>query len=76
MKEFFRRLAVKLTGFKALFTMAVLALLVIHDLSPENADVMNVLILAVLGTKAVQYTTGAVMAIKKVKPIDADEEDV
>ena len=55
MKEFFIRLAEKMTGFKALFTAAVLTILVLHDLSPENADTMGVLIMAVLGAKAAQY---------------------
>lgn len=55
MKEFLIRLSYKLTGFKALFTAAVLAILVLHDLSPENADVMTALIITVLGAKVAQY---------------------
>jgi len=74
MKEFFIRLAYKVTGFKALFTAAVLAVLVIHDLSPENADVMIALILAVLGTKAVQYGK-EVMQEMKAKKEESDGED-
>jgi len=72
MKEFFTRLAFKLTGFKALFTAAVLAILVLHDLSPDNADVMIALIVAVLGTKAAQYGKDVFMEMKKEK---ADAED-
>ena len=64
MKEFFTRLAFKLTGFKSLFTAAVLAILVLHDLSPENADVMTVLIVTVLGAKAVQYGADVFKAMK------------
>ena len=67
MKEFLIRLSYKLTGFKALFTAAVLAILVAHDLSPENADVMTVLILAVLGVKAVQYGKEVVQDMHKEK---------
>lgn len=67
MKEFFIRLAIKLSGFKALFTAAVLAILVVHDLSPENADVMTVLIITVLGAKAVQYGTEVLKAMQKGK---------
>ena len=64
MKELFIRLLAKLTGFKALFTAAVLAILVLHDLSPDNADVMTVLIITVLGAKAVQYGADALAKIK------------
>jgi hypothetical protein len=67
MKEFLIRLSYKLTGFKALFTAAVLAVLVVHDLSPENADVMIALILAVLGTKAAQYGKEVVLEMRKEK---------
>lgn len=70
MKEFFTRLAYKLSGFKALFTMAVLVILVMHDLSPENADVLVKLIYAVLGAKAVQYGADIVKAMQKKEPKD------
>jgi hypothetical protein len=64
MKEFLNRLAEKLSGFKALFTIAVLALLVFHPFTATNASVLTNLIYAVLGAKAVQYVTGAAMAVK------------
>ena len=64
MKEFFTRLAYKLTGLKALFAAAVLGVLVAHDLSPENADVLTVLIVTVLGAKAVQYGADVVKSMK------------
>ncbi len=64
MKEFFTRLAYKLTGLKAIFAAAVLAILVLHDLSPDNADVMTVLIVTVLGAKAVQYGADVIKEMK------------
>jgi len=73
MKEFFIRLSYKLTGFKSLFTAAVLAILVLHDLSPENADVLTVLIITVLGAKVAQYGKEVVQAMRKEKP-DVDAE--
>lgn len=73
MKEFFTRMAYKLSGFKSLFTMAVLAILVMHDMSPENADVLSVLIITVLGAKAVQYGTEAIKSIKNQRPPDAED---
>lgn len=76
MKEFFTRLAYKATGFKFLFTSAVLGVLVLHDLSPENADVMIALIATVLGAKAVQYATGAFMAVKGKGEDDDSEAEV
>ncbi len=72
MKEFFTRLAFKLTGLKAMFGAAVLAILVVHDLSPENADVMSVLIVTVLGAKAVQYGAD-VLKVMKGKGDDESE---
>lgn len=59
MKAILNRLAIKLTGHKALFTTAVLGILVLHDLSPENATVMDTLIISVLGVKAAQYAKEA-----------------
>ena len=77
MKEFFIRLAYKATGFKFMFTTAVLGVLVLHDMSPENADVMITLVVTVLGAKAVQYGTGALMSIKsKDKEGDDGEAEV
>lgn len=67
MKEFLLRLSYKLTGFKSLFTAAVLAILVLHDLSPENADVLTVLIITVLGTKVAQYGANVLKEMKGKK---------
>ena len=64
MKELLTRLAYKTSGFKSLFTAVVLALLVMHDFSPENAGVLTDLILAVLGAKAVQYMAEAAVKLK------------
>lgn len=75
MKEFFIRLAYKLTGLKALFAMAVLAILVLHDLSPENADVMTKLIYSVLGAKAAQYAAEATAGTLKARRAEKDAED-
>jgi hypothetical protein len=72
MKEILYRLAIKLSGHKALFTMAVLAILVLHDLSPDNADVMKVLIGMVLGVKAVQYGKEAFEKLRGGKEEDGD----
>lgn len=64
MKEFLQRLAFKLSGHKALFTIILLALLVLHDFSPENADVIKSLVYAVFGAKAVQYVKDAVQSAR------------
>ena len=71
MKEFLadlgRRLAYKTSGFKSLFTIAVLASLWLHDFSDNNADVLMFLVGTVLTAKVAQYVTDAVKDIKKGK---------
>ena len=59
MKDLIKRIGVKLSGHKALFTIAVLAIICFVQLSPTNAGVLEKLIYAVLGAKAMQYAAGA-----------------
>lgn len=58
-KSLLSRLAYKTTGFKSLFTIAVLAALWLHDFSAENVDALVALMGFVLGAKAVQYVADA-----------------
>ncbi len=60
MKDIVKRLAVKLTGHKAMFTVAVLVILCFVQLSATNAGVLEKLIFAVLGAKAAEYAMHAV----------------
>lgn len=67
MIDIIKRFAYKTTGFKSLFVIAVLTVLLLHDFSPVNGDVLMRLIEFVLGAKAVQY---AAQAIKEMKGKD------
>ena len=58
-KQIMERLYVKLVSFKAMLTVAIIVVLVTHNFTPENADVLRDLIYAVLGAKAVQYAAAA-----------------
>lgn len=58
-KSLLSRLAYKTTGFKSLFTIAVLASLWLHDFTAENVDALIALMGFVLGAKAVQYAADA-----------------
>jgi hypothetical protein len=60
-KDILSRLAYKTTGFKSLFTIAVLASLWLHDFSDANVDALIALMGFVLGAKAVQYVADAVV---------------
>ena len=56
MKDFFVRLINKITGHKALYTTAILAIVLTRpELSAGSSDVINNLTYAVLGAKSVQY---------------------
>jgi hypothetical protein len=59
-KNILSRLAYKTTGFKSLFVIGVMVALVMHQFSPQNADVLKFLIGFVLGAKALQYAADAV----------------
>ena len=54
-KQMLERAAIKILSFKSLFAIGVLVVLTQVELTAQNADVMNKLIYAVLGAKAVQY---------------------
>jgi hypothetical protein len=64
-KDLLSRLAYKTTGFKSLFTIAVLASLWLHDFSAENVEALIALMGFVLGAKAVQYVADAVVGRRK-----------
>lgn len=59
LKNIISRLAYKTTGFKSLFTVAVLASLWLHDFTAENVEALIALMGFVLGAKAVQYVADA-----------------
>lgn len=61
-KSILTRLAYKTTGFKSLYVIAVLVTLLLHDFTPENADVLIDLTRMVLGAKAVQYVAEAYLS--------------
>ena len=62
MKDLIKRIGVKLTGHKAMFTVAVLVVICFVDLSATNASVLEKLIYSVLGVKAVQYAKEALQS--------------
>jgi hypothetical protein len=64
LKNIISRLAYKTTGFKSLFTVAVLASLWLHDFTAENVEALIALMGFVLGAKAVQYVADAVVGYK------------
>lgn len=75
MKEFFSRLLHKVTGHKALYTTAILAIVLTRpELSAGSADVVNNLTYAVLGAKGLQYISQGVVAVANMKR-EKDAED-
>lgn len=58
--DLLKRIGYSTTGFKAIFVMACIGALMLHDFSPENALVFERLIEFVLGAKAVQYVAQAI----------------
>ena len=62
MKDLINRIAQKLSGHKAMFTIAVLAVICFIDLTPTNASVLEKLIFAVLGAKMAEYGMHALKA--------------
>ena len=65
MKELALRLAQKLTGHKAMFTIAALAIICTVQLTPENADVLKAMIFSIMGVKGVEYAAAALKAMKE-----------
>jgi len=65
MWDFLKRIGYSTTGFKALFVVACIAVLMLHNFTPENAMVFERLIEFVLGAKAVQYIAKAYADSKK-----------
>lgn len=64
MKALALRLAQKLTGHKAMFTIATLLIICTVTLSPENADVLKAMIFSIMGVKGVEYAAAALQAMK------------
>jgi Mg2+/Co2+ transporter CorB len=62
MRDLAKRLALKLTGHKAMFTIATLAIICLVELTPENADVLKSMIFAIMGVKGVEYAAQAIRA--------------
>lgn len=65
MKELAKRLALKLTGHKAMFTIATLAIICLVELTPENADVLKSMIFAIMGVKGVEYAAHALRTMRQ-----------
>ena len=64
MKALALRLAQKLTGHKAMFTIATLVIICTVHLTPENADVLKAMVFAIMGVKGVEYAAAALKAMK------------
>lgn len=67
MKELLSRLAYKLSGHKALFAIAVMVSLWLHDFTSTNGNVLIALIIAVFGLKSVEKAGAIVKAVKGLR---------
>ncbi len=67
MKGLIERIAFKLSGHKALFTMGIMGLVCFHDFTPTNGQIIIALIIAVFGVKAVEKAGSVVQAVKGLK---------
>ena len=66
-KALIERLAYKLSGHKALFTIGVLALVCFHDFTPTNGEIVIALVIAVFGLKSVEKAGAIIKGIKGLK---------
>ena len=66
-KGLIERLAFKLSGHKALFTIGIMGLVCFHDFTPTNGDIVIALIIAVFGLKSVEKAGAIVQAVKGLR---------
>ena len=59
MREFFTRVGIKLTSTKAMAFFLIVAVLAFVPLTPENADILKVLVISLFGANAAQHLASA-----------------